>query len=89
MGWYGKFLGNAVFLYLDCGDYTNVYICQMSPNILKKGICTLCKIQPEKKVTEKKWLVLGYTIPSALGKSKQKFTLEAVSKWKWDYNGKL
>lgn len=44
----GNSLSNAVVLCLDCGGYTNVDICQMSLTYSKKGICTLCKIQPKK-----------------------------------------
>ena len=49
MGWHGNSLGDTTVLYLHCGGgYTNVNICQISSNILKKGICTLCKTQLKK-----------------------------------------
>lgn len=41
-------------LYFDCaGGDININICELSSNIPKKGIFTLCKIQAKKKKYKK------------------------------------
>lgn len=47
-------------LYFDCaGGDININICELSSNIPKKGIFTLCKIQAKKKNTKNSWCCDG------------------------------